>query len=539
MATSARVRGSGGLARVVQPLRRARDIVFFPARAVLPLYHPQRSGLVTLGRRFVGLAVIVFVSMVYGLLSAILPPSMLLGAAAPLAILALFVIWALPEADKAPTKLLLRCYVLFMILAIVWPNYLSLSVAGLPWISFRRLFGVLTTLLLLVCYSISPKFRRDMAVTLSASPWLARFMLGFLIIQIIASLISSQPSVSIGRLVNISLTVTPFFFATLWCLGSNTRTPEWWVRNMLGCVSVLMVIGFFEFRAEHVLWVGHIPSWLQINDPSVILHLTSQVRGTYRVMNVFGNPLVWGELVAMTIPFAIHLMVNSRSVSALALTILFDLAMVLSAYWSGARLSMVGMVVAHATYLLLWGLRRWIKERGGLVGISTTMMYPAFAVVLAVMIMVVPAVHNRVLGGGATQASNDGRHEQIRMGLPKLAMRPVFGYGPFQSAEVVGWRSQSGFLSIDSGFLSTAVDYGVLGFIAFYGTMVLGAGLLIRAGLTDPSQGYPLHLAVATTMVVLLNTRLVLSQTDNDQVFFMLVGLTFALLYRSKQARGA
>ena len=56
------------------------------------------------------------------------------------------------------------------------------------------------------------------------------------------------------------------------------------------------------------------------------------------------------------------------SVFALALTVLLDLAMVLSAYWSGARLSMVGMIVAHATYLLLWGLRRWVKERGGLVG---------------------------------------------------------------------------------------------------------------------------------------------------------------------------
>jgi 4-amino-4-deoxy-L-arabinose transferase-like glycosyltransferase len=75
-----------------------------------------------------------------------------------------------------------------------------------------------------------------------------------------------------------------------------------------------------------------------------------------------------------------------------------------------------------------------------------------------------------------------------------------------------------------------------LGFIAFYGMILLSALTLAKDGVLQRVDGYPLQLALASSFVVLITTRLVLSQVDNDQIVFMFFGLAFALLYRSKRA---
>lgn len=537
MAAVAEARGKRIGMRLMAPLLRARAALFWPGRAVLPVYEPQRSGIAVAVRRLGLLLGVLLLAVVYGLVVAVLPPSFLVAAAAPLALLALLVIWALPEAPSAPVRLLVRCYALFMVLGLLWPNYLSVAVGGLPWISIRRLLGLVTSLVLLICYSMSRDFRREISDVLRASPLLAKFMLGFLIIQGISSLTSTSPGETIGRFVNITLTITPFFFLTLWIVGTDRRSPGWWLRLMMGCMLFLMALGVVEFRAEHILWAHSIPSFLKINDESVQAIFVPQYRDHYRVVTVFSVPLVWGELIAIMIPFALHLAVNSRSLVTLVLFSVLDLAMILSAYLSGARLSMVGMVAGHALYLLLWALRRWRRQRGGLIGIATVMLYPALLVALMGAILFVPALHNRVLGGGATQSSNDGRSQQLRLGIPAIAKRPLFGYGPGKGAGAVGWRTLEGRLTIDSGFLSTAADYGVLGFIAFFGTIVLSVVQLARRGIEEDVPGTPLHLALASSLAVLITTRLVLSQVDNDQVVFMLIGLTFALLYRSSRRR--
>lgn len=546
MAVTAKARGRGGAGGIAGALRRLRGYVLRPARPVLPLYVPERSGLAMIGRRGGLLLGVMFLAMVYGLLVAILPAQLLIPAAAPLAVLALLVIWALPEAKRVPTDLLIRSYLLFMILDILWPNYLSVAVGGLPWISFRRLFGVTTSLLLLICYSMSSDFRKDISDIFRASPLLARFMLAFLAIQAIASIASTSPASTIGRFINISITITPFFFATLWIFGKEQRPLGWWLRTFMLCAFVLLTIGVFEFRAEHILWADHIPSFLKVNDDRIAKVFIPQYRDHYRVVTVFSTPLSWGEFIALAAPFALHFLANARSLKAILLCLALDVLFMVSGYFSGARLSIVGIIVAHAAYLLLWALRRWRTERGGLVGVATTMLYPAFAVVLALMIMFVPAVHNRVLGGGSAQMSNDGRTEQLKLGIPAIAKRPLFGYGPGEGAGAVGWRSADGFLSIDSGFLSTAADYGVLGFIAYFGTILLMAYQLAMVGLRAAVPRYPIHLALAVSFVVLLSTKSVLSQIDNEQVVYMLLGLGFALLYRSKietsapsQSRGA
>lgn len=507
-------------------LRRGRD--------VLPPYTPQRAGWLVAARRLLLLAVVMAVAMFYGIASAILPPNMLALFAAPYALLALFVIWALPDSRTAPTNLLLRLYLFYFAIQLLWPNYIALEVAGLPWIALRRLVGTLTTLVFLICLSLSRAFRSEMGSILKETRPVSTIFLIFFAAQTIASFFSVAPGDALARWVGATLVNTPMLFITAWILGTRARSFDWWVNWFLIFMGILMGIGFVEYHLKHVIWANSIPSFLQVDEQMLKMILTPNFRGGYRVITTFTGSLSWGEVTALAIPFALHRLFNSKTNLAMLGWLAFDAALLLSAYLSGARLAVVGSIVAHTIYVLLWAVRRWRTHPGSLFAVSATMMYPAFMVALLGAILFVPAVHHRVLGGGATQSSNVARQEQFRMTVPAVAKRPLFGYGPGQGGNAVGWRNGAGFLSIDSAFLSTAADYGLIGLFSYFGGVIVLSVMLVFRGLRSTAAGMPLELAMVAVFMVFLSCRSVLSQGDSDMLYWMLFGLGMALVYRDR-----
>lgn len=516
-------------------VRRFRAWAFKRGRRVLPLYEAERPTWWIVLRRALLLAVVCSITFFYGLLVSVLPPFLLVPAAAPPAILTLVVIWALPDAPRAPVRLLARLFMAFSIMMLLWPNYLAFSVGGLPWISLRRLIGAFAALILLISASTSKKFRADMAAILGSSPWVTRLMLGFIAVETIATFTSSAPGETINRFVDSQIGWTAMFFIGAWYFGTAERNAGRWVNALLWSAGLLMVIGAIEFRVQHVLWADHIPSFLQIQDEAVQQMLRPNIRDRYRVVTTFSSPLAYGEFLALIAPLVLHKLMNSKTLLRISIWAAIDLILLISAFLSGARLSMVGYLVAHAAYLLLWGIRRWRTQPGGLIGPSLTMMYPALMVSLSILIMSVDALRVRVLGGGSAQQSNDARSQQFDMAIPAIIHRPLFGYGPGEGAAAVGWRTLAGQPSIDSGFLTIAVDYGLVGFVCFYGAIGLAMYYVARSGLFARGTGYPLRLAIAVMLVVVLTARSVLSQMDNMPLVFMLLGMSLALIYRARE----
>ncbi|MHA6720027.1 O-antigen ligase family protein [Sphingomonas sp. RS6] len=506
---------------------------------VLPQYTADHATWWLLLRRLLLLGLVCFIALFYGLVVAVFPLGMLIPFAAPLAIMGLLVIWALPEAPRAPTRAMGRVFVVFTFAMLLWPNYLAFSFGGLPWISVRRLVGASAVVLLLVSVSVSKPFRSQIAAILRASPLLSRAVLGFIVVMVLSTFTSTSPGETINRFVDISITWIGMFFIALWFFGNAAGREARWANFLLAAGAVLMLVGALEYRAEHVLWANHIPSFLRIQDEAVQRILEPQFRDRYRVITTFTSPLSYGEFLALLAPLMAHKLVNAKGVWRLSLWGLCDCILLVSAFLSGARLSMVGFIVAHAVYFLLWGIRRWRMYRGGLIGPSVTLMYPALMLAMCMAIVSVDALRTRVLGGGASQQSNDARGQQFDLAVPAVAKRPLFGYGPGEGAAAVGWRTLGGQLSIDSGYVSVAADYGLLGFLSFYGAIVLAIISQVRNGLLSRVRGYPLELAIASMLAVLMTTRLVLSQTDNNPLVFMLLGLSLGMAYRAKLASGS
>ncbi|WP_010544658.1 O-antigen ligase family protein [Sphingomonas elodea] len=498
----------------------------------MSIYHPERSGWSVAARKSALLLVIVVVAFMYGAMVAILPPSMLVGAAAPLGIIALLVIWALPDARSVPTRALASSFVFFLFCMIIWPNYLAIALPGLPYISVRRLVGLILSGLLLVCLSTSKLFRAEVAATLRASSRLAKLLFAYFLLQFIACVLSVSPAEAIGRWVNVTFTSTAVCFTAVWLFGPAGKSVEWFCRRIFIAVSVVMIIGALEARIHHVLWLNYI-SFLHM-DPLVMEALAPHFRKWYRVVATYSTPLAYGELLALVTPFVIFKLLNAKTWKERVAFAAFDGFILYSAILSTARLATVGYLVAHAGAALLWSVHRWRKVRGDMTGVSLTMVYPALLVALVLAVTFVPAVHVRVLGGGAAQSSTDARSEQFHAAIPVIAKRPVFGYGIGEGAGAINWRTVDGFLSIDLGFVAMAADIGLVGLFAYSSFIVFSIFELVRRGLRSPAFTYPPEFAIALSLIVLITTRLVLAQPDNDPLFNILFGMALGQLWRAR-----
>src|SRR6185312_16764135 len=89
----------------------------------------------------------------------------------------------------------------FFVGLIAWPNYLSISLPGLPWISIIRLTVFPMTLMLLYASSVSGEFRETLMRTMSSAPLLWKAVAVLACIQTLSVLVSSNPFFSVGKLI--------------------------------------------------------------------------------------------------------------------------------------------------------------------------------------------------------------------------------------------------------------------------------------------------------------------------------------------------
>jgi O-antigen ligase len=156
----------------------------------------------------------------------------------------------------------------------------------------------------------------------------------------------------------------------------------------------------------------------------------------------------------------------------------------------------------------------------------------------------VDALRVRILGSGTSQMSNDGREIQFDMAPNVILHRPIFGYGGAQGAEALGYRSPGGQLTIDSYILSIVLDYGIIGFICYYGAIATAAYLTLKWAISSsqPSpndrnaqeQDYLFPLGVMLVQFYVIKT--VLSQEENHSILFLIFGAIFALRKRISDA---
>lgn len=502
---------------------------------VLKPYSGQRKALAVRALILLGWASLPFMFFVYGFAFALTAPWLILQFAAPLVVLALVVIWALPDTKYAPTGTLEFLFFAFFIFLFAWPNYVALNLPGMPWITVQRLIGFPMTAVLLLCISLSEEFRAQMRFALSGAPTIWKLLIAFVVLEFICLPIGGMVGKNLIIVHQVSWTVV--FFVSCYVFLKPGRAERWAMIAWILAVIVAL-IGVDEGRHSKVFWAGHLPKFLGTDDnPLVQKILAGAVRdGTnkYRVQSTFTTALGLAEYLALATPFIVHFIAGAYKfwIKVLAVATLPLLVYVLIG--TDSRLGMIGFLLSFLLYLVIWAAERWRRVRSDIFGPAITLAYPAIFCAAVASTFFVGRLRAKVWGDGSQDGSNDGRRVQYEKGISALLERP-WGYGLGRSAEIAGTVTASGVVTIDTYYIVIALEYGVIGFFIYYAMFILPiflSGRFTLSGNVWRDRELSLLMPLAVSLANFVVIKSVFSNADNHPMAFMMLGMVMALIAR-------
>ncbi|MGE0775804.1 MAG: O-antigen ligase family protein, partial [Sphingomonadaceae bacterium] len=438
-----------------------------PARQVLPQYMPQVTKTRGLLINLIGILAAAAAGAIYGNFFAKLPSQYLLVLIAPLAVMALAVIWVLPDRDTAPSRTMTQMLLAFFAVSIAWPDYLALQLPGLPWISFRRLFLAPTVLLLLVCVSVNSQFRRDMRDVLQSEPLVWKLLVAFVLLQLLSILGAPSPAAALKNFINYQLAWTGVFFASVYAFR-NIEVTTRFLKIFLMAAITIGFIAILESMNHGVLWRNHVPTFLQVDLETMAGTMETEMRnGLYRAKSIYGQPLPFAEIMALTTPVILYFMFTTKVVWKRVALFGVDMVLFYVLTLPQSRLGVIGFLLSHALFIGVWSGRIWLRNKFSIVGPMITLAYPVAVIALAGAVMSVGSLRAKVMGGGDTVYSDQARKIQKLTARNVILRNPVIGHGPRQAANVLGFVAY-GRVTLDNYYLWVALDYGLIGFIVYF-----------------------------------------------------------------------
>ncbi|MCE7798535.1 O-antigen ligase family protein [Sphingobium sufflavum] len=478
---------------------------------------------------------------IYGGLFTLVGTVLLLPLLIPVIILAALVIWLLPDTGRPPLRPVEFLLFAFLIALLCWPDYLGLDLPGLPWITAVRLVGIPLALLMLISLSVSSQFRARMLEVMNISPLIWRAMVAFVVLSLVSLVFSRNPANSISKFFVAQLYWTSMFFVSLYVFSLPGRLDK--LQKFVILIAIFVsFIGLWEWKLQAVPWAGHIPDILKIEDPVVQKILSFRARaasGIYRIQSKFTTPLGFAEYLAFATPFVIHACVAARqlwakvAVAAIIPLIFYNIIL------TDSRLGVVGFGISFLLYLLAWGFLRWRRQKASMLGTLILVAYPFVAVSFFAATFFVHRLKLMVWGGGAQSFSTASRQEQVSMALPQIFSHP-WGFGIGQGAQTLDFRNLAGELTIDSYYLVVALEYGVVGFLLYYGMFLyaiyLAGRTIFRVNSAEAFNLVPL----AITLVNFIVIKSIFAQQENHPLIFIILGAIIATMWRiEKQTPGS
>jgi hypothetical protein len=514
--------------------RRSRAEAQADSAPLIPAYRRPSLGPVAIG---ILLLLLGGACGYYGWLFASMAPRFMFAFAVPPALLLMFLIWALPAGDYAPTRTLGVTFWAFFAVFILWPNYLAIVLPGLPWLTLMRIVDPPLVIALLVSVSVSKPFRDQVGATLSAAPVVWKCLVAYLVVVAVTLPLSGAMGTSLNRFVILLTNQVALFFASVY-IFSKPRRVEVWACLLLAMDAVLCAIGLWEDKLGAVPWANHIPSFLRIEDPLVINMLQGATRaavGLHRVQTVQTTPLGFAELLGVSSPFALHMAINRYPLFIRALAAAMVPLTIYGIVLTDSRLGFVSLLVAATLYLLLWALLRWREVRGSIFGPAIVLSYPAIFLALVASTFLVGRLRAKVWGSGAEAASNEGRKAQWMAAIPKLIHNPI-GHGYYTAGNVIGTVNASGETALDSYYITLLLDTGILGFAAYIGFFLTSAWLAAQHVIRAPGEReMRLLVPLSVSLVAFVIIKAVLNQDANHPLAFIMAGAVVALVHRSRE----
>jgi O-antigen ligase len=472
----------------------------------------------------------IILGVVVGFAAVILPP---MGAFGIVGILALILLWVMPELPLVYPGLIRKTFYLMLIAGLCIPIYYTVQFGGLPWISVRRVATFALIVPFFMAIASSSEVRHQIAERLRSAPLILVCVTGFLIMVFLSIFTSELPQESTSAFTEVVLTWYVPFLAAIYVVKS--REDSVLILKIICFCSVFNAIGgVWEFRVQRRIFVDIFPksmldSFIEANPTmAAFLDVSMNFRnGLYRAASTFMTPLSFGEFEIMVIPIGLFLALHREKFLERALGWATVIGGMAGIYVSGSRGGYVGFLVSMAVFVAAWAIR---KAR-----ISRVSLAPAFVGASGVigfgavigLINVWHTAHDMVMGGGTEQASTDARWVQWYAALPLIKTNPITGHGFATGGADIA-------MSIDSFITSLILETGFPGFAFFFGTLCLVIWFGLRSYIFDLSEWGAIAGAIACSFVAFFMYRLALSQKENGMLEYVLLAVVNAAIHEHK-----
>lgn len=468
---------------------------------------------------------------------AVLPQSLIIAPLGIIILLALVAFWVMPELPSVPMGPLRWSFIIFIPVLLCVPPYIAVDPPGLPWISIVRVSLFTTILLFFICVFGSTRVREQLGHALRAARPLD---LGFYAVMI-SFLLSIPLSAHIPSSVNEFFNYLTYWFFPLACGILVIRRHEDVVliyKILAVCAIVLFYIAVIENRNEYRFFLEITPHQIFADDP-VLYERLSRARyryGMYRSSASYFTPLGFSEGMALLSTVFLYLVVYGRGALVKALGVLALFSAFGSIILTGSRGGVISFFASNALFVLFYAVKQTLYDRRHLIGPMLLSLYAAGLACFVALVFGWQRLNVRVFGGSEAASSTDARYAQWDMAVRHIASNPVTGHGVGLASSVVGYTQPNGNISLDSYAITLLVDAGIPGFAAFFFLFFAAIWIGIRYYLFRPGEQTAVLLSISCGFVGFLLYRLVLSQTENMALSFLLVGILTAVVARLKMA---
>lgn len=304
------------------------------------------------------------------------------------------------------------------------------------------------------------------------------------------------------------------------------------LRNFQDIVSALRALalggviasiaGIVEWRLQSNIFAQFFPS-----DPDALSGLewilTDRSRlGNYRVSGTQAHPLALAEYLAAVLPGAAYLAIADfrsswRWTARLSLPL-----MLVAIYLTHTRTGVVAG--AFALVLTLFGVAwMWTNNSQRSLGRALSGW---FAIIIAIALTIGVAMTAAVLleGRNRIEASSTNARVQMLKGTELLVEEsPLIGHGPGLAAITLGHRSWSGVLTIDSYYMTVAIEAGLVGLIGFLALSSTPFLRLFRFRSPYQDEYWLLGVVMASSIFGMLVMKIGLSLMHNFDLMFWLL----------------
>lgn len=456
---------------------------------------------------------------------------------APIAFMAALCLWLLPDVHRDTNPPFYKLVMAYTGLMIAWPSYVAIAIPGLPWITLPRIFLGMLLVVMALQVAQYADVRRRIHETITYDQLSVRFYVLYWITAIITIPLSPGPTETLTYTINQEILGLVPALGLAWVLHKDIdRLPRIAMFVTLCCI-LTMVIAVVENIMQQPPWLGYIPSFLKIDSELLSVYTSAQARAgdpRYRIRSTFGIVLYYSQYLNLTLPLLTYYMIRMRGTARWVLMPLLAVLVLHTIWYCNARTASIGFLLAILGTGGLVLLRNLVQRRAGdtFNALFQAVMLAAF---LAVMVVAISNSHRAqmyTIGGDQHAASNRTRDRQWDNTWEQLARNPV-GVGLGNSPSFVGTAGSASAI-VDSQYINTLVDVGILGFIGFFGFMLrsiwLGLSIYLRSRDELDELAAPLTLGLMGLVI----TDYVISYTDNNYLAMMFC-VVILLLHRRQQ----